>query len=311
MTQQPPRIFFSYAWGDGQEEPGASREDIVNELYRTLSAEGYALVRDKDDLGYRGLISEFMEQIGTGELIVIAISNKYLRSPFCMFELYEIARQSGFDKRRFRDRVLPVIVEPIAFGNLDVFLELHQYWQSELDRWTALVKSMSEQLSIDKFERYNRVRLIHQHFDQLTEWLQDMNTMSPEILSKENFAGIRKAIDARIPAPAHQPKPGDATVSTPPPSPAPVLQQYVDTGAPFRLAPIRKLLEGGLSDSELTGLCMDTFPEVQDRFGDGMSKLQKINLLLDFCRRQLRFGELLTAVQEINAAQFEIFKPYQ
>ena len=80
---------------------------IVNDLYESLKQDGYEVVRDKYDLGYRGFISDFMARIGAGKNIVIAISRKYVKSPYCMFELYEIARNSGFDKYKFRERVLP------------------------------------------------------------------------------------------------------------------------------------------------------------------------------------------------------------
>jgi hypothetical protein len=54
-----PEIFFSYAWGD-EKEIGESREKIVNSLYESLKNDGYKIVRDKIDLGYKGLISDFM-----------------------------------------------------------------------------------------------------------------------------------------------------------------------------------------------------------------------------------------------------------
>ena len=84
-------IYFSYAWGD-KNEISESREELVNKLYDTLIAKNYKVVRDKMDLTYRGLISEFMQEIGRGRLIIVATSDKYLKSPYCMFELYGAQR---------------------------------------------------------------------------------------------------------------------------------------------------------------------------------------------------------------------------
>jgi internalin A len=89
MPSSRPTVYISYAWGDPQ-ETGVSREDIVNQLYETLIREGYNVKRDKMDLEYKGLISQFMADIGRGDCVVVIISDKYLKSPYCMHELLAI-----------------------------------------------------------------------------------------------------------------------------------------------------------------------------------------------------------------------------
>ena len=57
---------------------------------------------------------------------------------------------------------------------------------------------------------------------------------------------------------------------------------------PSRPAPSPAVLRQGLSrydDVKLDEICMDNFPEVYDRFSRGMRRDEKINLLLDHCRR--------------------------
>ena len=46
-----------------------------------MKKDGYNVVRDKEDVGYKGSISDFMRTIGRGDFIVVAISDKYLKSP--------------------------------------------------------------------------------------------------------------------------------------------------------------------------------------------------------------------------------------
>lgn len=75
-----PEIFFSYACGD-EHEQSMSREKIVNELYESFLKDNYLVKRDKYDEHYTGLISEFIGRIGTGKLIVVAISEKYVNPP--------------------------------------------------------------------------------------------------------------------------------------------------------------------------------------------------------------------------------------
>ena len=53
-VQAAPEIYLSYAWGDESEE-------LVNRLDAAFQAKGVTIIRDKRDLGYKGLIKEFME----------------------------------------------------------------------------------------------------------------------------------------------------------------------------------------------------------------------------------------------------------
>ena len=59
------------------------------------------------------------------------------------------------------------------------------------------------------------------------------------------------------------------------------------------LAEIREIVNRKYDDPELDALCLDHFPEVYDKFTRGMRKDEKINLLLDYCRRDSERGDKL------------------
>lgn len=186
------KIYFSYAWGD--KEKGETREEIVNQLYDSLKEDNFEVVRDKMDLGYRGLISEFMKEIGEGDLIVVVISDKYVKSPYCMFELYEIARNCKFDKSLFARRILPIMVEFIDFSDPFILEPYFEHWEKEEQKWEEFVKKRADKISQDQFNRYEKVKLIHGNIGKLGDWLIDMNTLNPKLLSENNFEEIKKAI---------------------------------------------------------------------------------------------------------------------
>ena len=72
-----------------------------------------------------------------------------------------------------------------------------------------------------------------------------------------------------------------APAATPPTSAAP-------TSAELRPRLVR------FDDAELDALCLDHFPAVYDKFGRGQRRDEKINLLLDHCRRNPESGAQLT-----------------
>lgn len=196
-SSSQPAIYFSYAWGDS-EEAGESRETIINELYDSLKADGFALKRDKMDLEYKGFISEFMQQIGRSGMVVVAISDKYLRSPYCMHELYEIYRNSRQEKEEFSRRVFPIRMESIKMSDPFVIDKYLAYWEEQETNWKNLVQKRASQLSPAHFNEFDKVREINSKFSELLAFLQDMNSMSKKLLAQDDFAIVKDAIRDRM-----------------------------------------------------------------------------------------------------------------
>jgi len=192
-----PEIFFSYAWGDKKEE-GESREAVVNEVYESLKKEGYTVIRDKMDLGYRGFISDFIDRIGKGDLIVVVTSDKYFRSPYCMYELYKIALDSKLDKHHFADRVLPIAFEFIDFTDPVVFELYDDFWESKYNKMDDLFKRKSKRMKQPQFDLFDKIRTIYENYGDIVGWLSDMNCLNVNILKKNNFEVIRKAIEGKF-----------------------------------------------------------------------------------------------------------------
>src|SRR5512134_735706 len=110
-------VFISYASKDESEE-------IVNQIERSLQGRGIKIIRDKRDLGYKGSIREFMERIGQGNCVIVVVSDKYLRSPNCMFELVEVA-----EHQQFFDRVFPVVLADANIYDPLKRIEYVRHWE--------------------------------------------------------------------------------------------------------------------------------------------------------------------------------------
>lgn len=193
VTNEP--IFLSYAWGDPS-EVGESREAIVDRLYETLMTKGLDVVRDKKDNGYKKKISTFMQRIGQGCLVVVVISNKYLRSPYCMYELLEIHKNGAFDKR-----VFPIVLRDAKLYKLSDRLEYVEYWKEETD----VVEQRIEKIGLSNLSRegtindyYDYYDAIAKNIDLLTSLLDDWNALTPKLLEENNFEILLSEIETRL-----------------------------------------------------------------------------------------------------------------
>jgi TIR domain len=116
--------YVSYARGDASNK-------IVDDLCTAAEARGLRIARDKDELGLGQSISAFMRRIGAGDRIFVVLSDKYLRSPFCMFELSEIWRTSKHEGSAFLKRVRVFALPDAKVWEPEDWVDWAIYWKHE------------------------------------------------------------------------------------------------------------------------------------------------------------------------------------
>ncbi len=187
MSEYEQSIFISYAWG-------GESEALVNQTDKALQERGLKIIRDKRDLGYKGSISAFMERIGRGNCIIVVISDKYLRSPNCMFELVEIA-----EGKEFHDRVFPIVLSDALIYDPVKRLEYVRHWENKLTELDQAMRDVKSQANLqgvrEDIDQYNRIR---EKISGLTSILKDMNTLTPEMHKDSDFSELYKSIEQRM-----------------------------------------------------------------------------------------------------------------
>ncbi len=186
METYEQTIFISYAWG-------GEREEIVNQIDEALQKRGIKITHDKRDLGYKGSIKEFMERIGQGNCVIVVVSDKYLRSPNCMFELVEIA-----DNKQFHDRIFPIVLADADIYDPVKRLGYVKYWEVKRNEFAEAMKTVDPanlQGIRDDMDLYDRIR---DKISGLASTLKDMNTLTPEMHQDGNFSHLYDAIEKRM-----------------------------------------------------------------------------------------------------------------
>jgi hypothetical protein len=131
QSTKKQHLYVSYAWADPT-NPG--REMDVDRLCEEAAKRGVLIVRDKSTLKIGDFIYEFMRQIGEGDRVFVFLSNKYLRSPYCMFELFELWRNSRQDRIDFAGKIRVFTIDGTKIGTPDEWLDYTAYWVAERDR---------------------------------------------------------------------------------------------------------------------------------------------------------------------------------
>jgi internalin A len=185
-----PEYFVSYAWGDDASPEGRERESVVDRLCDEAAARDVAIVRDKAALRIGDRITPFMRRIGAGDRVFVVLNEKYLRSPYCMFELLEIWRYSRGNEADFRRRVRIYALADAAARTSIERIRLAVYWKTQHDEIEALIKEHGGAIvGTQDFERFKLMGAFYRDVpDILATMFDTVQPRSFEELVQYGFA---------------------------------------------------------------------------------------------------------------------------
>jgi hypothetical protein len=176
-------VFVSYAWG-------GESERTVNELEKAFSQQGINIVRDKRDLEYKDSIEAFERRISKGQCVVIVISDKYLRSEHCMYELVELQKNQNM-----RAHVFPIVLSDAKIYKAVERLSYIKHWDMQIEQLNQAIKQVDVMTNLSgisaDLDKYARIRA---SFDYLIDLLSDMNTLTPDVHRETDFSILITAV---------------------------------------------------------------------------------------------------------------------
>jgi len=180
-----PEVFISYAW------QGES-EKIAVEIEKEFGGRGLEIIRDKTFLEYTGRIKAFMEKIGQGQYIILVISDRYLRSENCLFELLQIYKAGNFAKRIF-----PLFIDDTRIAEAEERLVYVHYWEKRKKNLEAEIKQGDLADLHGIYEDLDLYSDIRQHISRLTAILKDINGLTIELHRQKDYGELYQTIMKR------------------------------------------------------------------------------------------------------------------
>ncbi len=95
------KIFLSYSHANS---------DVVDIIDQDLTNFGIPITRDIRDIGYRESIKNFMHRVETHDYVLMVLSDEFLKSESCMYEVSELLNTQEFEKR-----ILPINFQTYLF----------------------------------------------------------------------------------------------------------------------------------------------------------------------------------------------------
>jgi internalin A len=179
-------VFVSYAWNDESQK-------IVDHIQETFKRDGIHLIRDKEEMRYKDSIRSFMRRIGQGKCIVVIISEKYLKSENCMFEMIEIAKAQNL-----RERIFPIVLPDARVYKATGRVGYVQHWENEINELDKALKTVRGDNLSKLQEDLTLYSEIRRQFDGIADTLRDMNSLTPEMHQNTNFEELIRRIRAQL-----------------------------------------------------------------------------------------------------------------
>lgn len=131
MGERHAEIFLSYCWAD---------ERVADEVYDNLVRYTQIdLHRDKLNIGQWESIKEYMQSIAQMDYTILLISEAYLKSSNCMYEVLEVMRD-----RKYKDKIFPVVIYSGIYDPL-IRANFVKYWQDELLKLKGVISGIDAQ----------------------------------------------------------------------------------------------------------------------------------------------------------------------
>jgi len=176
----------SYAWG-------GSSEALVDEIQGRMAEQGVLITRDKSEIAYRDSIQQFMRRVGAGKCVIVILSQAYLKSKNCMYELTQIASHS-----EFKNRVYPVVLADAGIFDAMTRLRYIKHWEDKRAELDAAMKEISQEHLEGIREELDLYGDIRNTIARLTSVLADMNALTPEMHRGTDFEQLYRQLAAAL-----------------------------------------------------------------------------------------------------------------
>lgn len=171
-------IFLSYCWND---------EKIADEIEEKLSQKGIVVKRDIRDIGDWHSIHEFMDSIRQQDYCVMIISDKYLKSLNCMYEMLESIKEDKWKKK-----IIPVVVEKSIYNEINRISYI-EFWENESKRLETAIKSISMTNRAEATNTLKKIKQISMGIGEFLKVVADMNNPDIVDISEHIYAKIQNS----------------------------------------------------------------------------------------------------------------------
>jgi hypothetical protein len=172
------KIFLSYCWKD---------EETVDAIDNYFKIRNVLFQRDKRDIEKWGSIKKYMKRIRESGYAILVISDAYLKSKNCIYEVLELMKDENY-----KARILTVVLDSVNIYNSIGRSEYIKYWNDEYKNLEEAIKNINDSISTIKLsEDLKIIREIKDTIGEFMHIVADLNNPGIDDINRDIAMKLR------------------------------------------------------------------------------------------------------------------------
>ncbi len=181
VIKMDKQVFISYCWAN---------ETDIDLIDNSFLSDGITLIRDKRETEYKDSFKEFMKTIRKTDYVLMVISDQYLKSKNCMFEVLEVLKDENY-----KSRILPIVLDN---GN-NIYspagpLKYLEFWDNEYTKLKTELSKYSPEDVISVTEDLKIIRNIRSSIVDFVRIISDLKNIPFDELKINDFNEIKQVL---------------------------------------------------------------------------------------------------------------------
>jgi len=171
------KIFLSYSHND---------INIADNVDKFFHSKNILLTRDVRDTFPYSSIKKFMDTIRDHDYVIILISDAYLKSINCMYEVIQFIKEKNYIKRTF-----PIIIDNKAqIFDRSKHSEYIRYWQGKYVEFKAKINAIQTIGTFTLYKELDKIEKIQSNIGDFLDKITDLNCVTLEKLENTDYKAI-------------------------------------------------------------------------------------------------------------------------
>jgi len=180
-NNKEPKIFLSYSHKD---------KEIADRVDKFFISKNIRLTRDVRDAPAYSSLKKFMETIRDHDYVILLISDAYLKSTNCMYEVIQFIQEKNYINRTF-----PIVIdnEATIFDQSKHSKYIH-YWQKKYKELGDEIKTLQNTGTISLHKELDKINKIQSNIGEFLNKIADLKCSPLDELERSNYKDIISVI---------------------------------------------------------------------------------------------------------------------
>lgn len=167
------KIFISYSWKD---------KDIVDSIDKDFQAIGISFERDERSVNYHESFKQFMKKVREVDYVLMVLSDDYLKSKNCMYEVLEFIKDDNY-----KERILHIVLDNCDIYSIKDQANYILFWEKQLNELQDILSTLNPMNTVEQHKSLGVIQGVSKNIGEFICTIADMKNIPLYELKNQNY----------------------------------------------------------------------------------------------------------------------------